>query len=339
MNIGKMEQEEIFDLVLHYDERVNGGLSTEDQIAFLTHYHQELGYDYDLIRNPANNRVCRFNPRDTLFRYSNQIWILYAPYNIIKVSLTGQAVLAQIGRDYPEAPSTYATIISSTATLPPETRALFCAARMNGFAWNESSRFFYETYQLLDLRAQKLNLKRPEYPRAFCPKRFYRALHPSYVDALPDALRKAIGEDVPPRFSITLSICNKKLSSNLFLYLIRNEAKNILLANLQALKQFIPFTDLVLFSASSLHPRLALPLLNAMEAAEPGVIRNAADIFGNNALWYLLYRKANTWNDPGDGKPIEKALLESGCDPNQPNCLKLSYSDIVKAKEVLQSVL
>lgn len=120
MNIEKMEQEEIFDLVLHYDERVNGGFSAEDQIAFLTRYHQELGQDYDLIRNPADNRFCQFNPRDTLFRYSNQIWILYAPYNIIKVSLTGQAVLAQIGRDHSEAPSTYATIISSTATLPPE---------------------------------------------------------------------------------------------------------------------------------------------------------------------------------------------------------------------------
>ena len=64
-----------------------------------------------------------------------------------------------------------------------------------------------------------------------------------------------------------------------------------------------------------------------MEMAEPGVIRNATDIFGNNALWYGLHLLGSNECEP--------ATKQLGCDPAEPNNLGLTYNSIIEVRSVL----
>ena len=93
--------------------------------------------------------------------------------------------------------------------------------------------------------------------------------------------------------------------------------------------------------ASSLDQHLAVPLLKQIEKSIPGTLRNTQDIFGNNALWYLLYHDGNSAGHPWHNErvasieSIEALLLKYGCDPDQPNCFDLTYSSIKTAQKEL----
>ena len=128
----------------------------------------------------------------------------------------------------------------------------------------------------------------PEYPRGFCKRRFYDKFNSSYASKLPQTLIDAITADKPAQFSIMLALSNLRLSRKLLLHLINSKAINILIANFDAVMSFLPIDTLTFYCASSLDQYLAVPLLKQIEKSNPGTIRNAHDIFGNNTLWYLL---------------------------------------------------
>ena len=110
--------------------------------------------------------------------------------------------------------------------------------------------------------------------------------------------------------------------------------------------QFQVNTSLFIFikvysCTSSLDQHLAVPLLKQIEKSIPGTLRNTQDIFGNNALWYLLYQEGNSADHTGrnyrvsSSESIEALLLEHGCNPNQANCLDLTYNSIRLAQKEL----
>ena len=81
-----------------------------------------------------------------------------------------------------------------------------------------------------------------------------------------------------------------------------------------------------------------------IDKSAPGTLRDARDIFGNNALWYLFYRNESSSHpsddeDATDTDRIETLLLEHGCDPDQPNCLELTYNAIKVARAILRDAL
>ena len=80
-----------------------------------------------------------------------------------------------------------------------------------------------------------------------------------------------------------------------------------------------------------------------IDKSVPGTLRDARDIFGNNALWYLFYREgtgSRSWDDaaaPATAS-IEALLLEHGCDPDRPNCLELTYNVVKTARKALRDM-
>ena len=168
---------------------------------------------------------------------------------------------------------------------------------------------------------------------------FFDAIGSSYGLKLPQTLEEAILADEPARFAITRTMCNKQLSRNLILHLIYENANNIILANFAAVKRHIPLDELAFFCVLSLNLDLALPLLAEIEKSAQGTLRDARDIFGNNALWYLLYRNESSGHPSDEDATvtdrIEALLLEHGCDPDQPNCLELTYNAIKSARAAL----
>lgn len=334
-----MTSDAIIDLIVHYDEAVNAGMSVADQVDFLTSNYKLLGETCGIYRDPINrNVITNFRPLQFLFASTSHIWALYDPGVLKTLPYDRQVILAQIGSHHYETRFVYTKIVNST-TLPLKTRALFCAARMDGSVWTEQPKFFENYYRFLCLGKQLHGEPEPDYPTTFSPRHFYRNLSPYYESHLPQKLAEAINSDNVAQFSIALALCNRQLSKNLILHLLRQQAINILTANLTAIDKFLSFEKTILFCASSVHEPVATSLLSAIESAAPDSIRNASDIFGNNALWYLFYREgSNRFSAPKQEKSIETLLIDAGCDPHHLNCIGLDYAATAAARQQLQRV-
>lgn len=330
-----MTKEEIIDLCIHYDERVDAGMSIAEQLEFLTANYKVLNETCNVYRDPIHhNTINSFVPLDFLMQTSSHLWDLFDPTALKSIPYAQQVLLALIGEHHDMAPFVFSRIISATS-LPLETRALFCAARMSGWAWTEQTRFFGNYYRRLCLRKQLLGESEPNYPTTFSPRRFYHGLNSSYASQIPPELAAAISADNNAQFSIALTLCNRQLSKNLLLHLIRQSATNILVANLGAIDKFLSFEKTILFCVSSVPTPTTTALLSAIEKAAPGSISKASDIFGNNGLWYLFYRDNHCEIRNDHPQSIETLLLDCGCDPHHLNCIGLDYASTAKARRQL----
>lgn len=333
---------------LSFDNLVREGMTTSEQIGFLIDNHAQLDEDYSIGGEKrtvllSDGRYHTFRPLSTLFDSSAFAWNIYRPENLVDLTIQQLATLARIHDTKSDIPVQYQTIIEATHILPRATRALFCAIQMRGYRWTEDRRIFANRYKQMYYQAFTNGNPLPEYPRGFCKRRFYDKFSSSYASKLPQTLVDAIAADNPAQFSIMLTMSNRQLAKNLLLHLINASALNILLANFDAVKRFLPIDTLVFYCASSLDQHLASPLLRQIEKSSPGTLRNSQDIFGNNAFWYLLYREENLGGRPWQNdivapiEPIEALLLKHGCNPDQPNCLDLTYSSIVTAQKELNN--
>ena len=353
----KLSKEEVLEIALDFDNRVRRGMTIPEQIDFLVDNYATLSDDYEIGRPEAVNDAMqngwdvgrsRFHPLGILFGTSDFVWEVYRPENLVGLSPRQLATLSAIGSgswysglDY-LFNKRYQTIVSASHILSPNVRALFCATRMNGRDWRERRRrFFGAEFERLTLRADMLGKPRPEFPRGLTARAFFDNIGRSYGLKLPQTLEEAILADDPARFAITRTMCNKQRSKNLILYLIYENAINIILANFAAVKRHLPLDELAFFCVLLRNLDLAFPLLSEIEKSAPGALRDARDIFGNNALWYLLYRDESSGHpsddeDATDTDRIETLLLEHGCDPDQPNCLELTYNAVKAARAVLR---
>lgn len=335
--MGTLAYSELEDSVLHFDEKVKAGMTVDDQIKVITACHELFNRPKSYLGN--GNSFYDMQPLEILLATSTRIWQLYDPQTIAKMPYTQAALLAYAGAHCEETPHIYTRILDVSDILSAEIRALFCVSRMmKCYGWTQTHRFFAQKFKLMTLQSFANGIPAPVYPPAFCRKNFYKNYSPSYGSKLPSALREAVAFDDPSRFGIALTMCNKQLSKNLLLYLIDESAKNILSKNINAIKQHLSFEEVVLYCASSLNPDIAVPLLDAIESAASGTIKNTVDIFGNNALWYLFYRTGHFGQALGDAEPIRTALLAAGCDPLQMNCLDLNYAAMEKAHRSLQQL-
>jgi hypothetical protein len=356
----KLSKEEVLEIALDFDNRVRRGMTIATQIEFLVDNYATLSDEYEIgkieesgadVQNGWRCLPPYFCPLSMLFETSSLVWDVYRPEYLLGLSPRQLAILATIGSSVRHihylsnvVASRFQTIIAASHVLPPETRAYFCAARMDGFLWTESRLFFSSHHALVSLQAKMRGEPVPEYPRGFVRRTFYEHFSPSFGLKLPQALQDAIAADNPARFGITMTMCNKQLSKNLVLHLLDREAIQILLADFAAVKRHLPLDELAFYCASSLNLPLALPLLAEIEKSAKGALRDATDIFGNNALWYLLYRNESS-DYPSVGEDataidrIETLLLEHGCDPDQPNCLELTYNAIKAARAILRDAL
>ena len=332
--------------VLSFDNLVREGMTTSEQIGFLIDNHAQLDEDYSIGGEKrtvllSDGRYHTFRPLSTLFDSSAFAWNIYRPENLVDLTTQQLATLARIHDTKSDLPVQYQTIVEATHILPRAARALFCAIQMRGFLWTEDRRIFANRYKQMYYQALTNGNPPPEYPRGFCKRRFYDKFSSSYASKLPQTLIDAIAADNPAQFSIMLTLSNRQLSKNLLLHLINASAINILLGNFDAVARFLPIDVLTFYCASSLDQNLAVPLLKQIEKSIPGTLHSSQDIFGNNALWYLLYQEGNSAGHPWHSErlasieSIEALLLKYGCDPDQPNCLDLTYSSIRTAQKEL----
>ena len=354
-----LSEEEAIKIALDFDNHVRRGMTVAEQIGFLVNNYAILSDNYEIgkyegsgadVQNGWSCLPRSFRPLSALFETSSLVWDVYRPENLVGLPPRQLAILATIGSSvrhtyllsYSVA-SRFQTIVAASHVLSPETRAYFCAARMNGPHWTESRLLFASRHALVELRAKMHGEPVPEYPRGFVRRTFYERFSPSFGLKLPQTLQDAIAADDPARFGITMAVCNKQLSKNLVLHLLDREAVRILLADFDAVKRHLPLDELAFYCASSLNPELSIPLLSEIEKSAPGTLRDAQDVFGNNALWYLFYREgtgSRSWDDaaaPANAS-IEALLLEHGCDPGRPNCLELTYNVVKAARKALRDV-
>lgn len=331
-------QEEIIDFVLNFDKVTAVRMAFKDQVEFIVTHFDEL---HDI----CIKRTEYFFPQNmlkTLFKTSCRIWNLYRPEFLSTIPYEHQAILAEIGTAYDKTSDIYGLIQNSPDILRPESRALFCAARMRGYRWQDEQPLFSTEYTLMCLRNQERGVACPEYPSALRHNSFYKRFPSSFAANLPLTLVDAIEADNIAQFAIALSLCNRQLSKNLLLYALANHATNILIANLTSLKRNLPSDSLILHCASSVEVSTAIPLLAAIEKEEPGIIKNTKDIFGNNALWYIFSRHTDIHNQSDseneDAERLERFLLSVGVSPDAPNCLELTYSSMRKAQVALSRI-
>ncbi|MBR4612088.1 MAG: hypothetical protein IKO40_05165 [Kiritimatiellae bacterium] len=330
----KMSQEEMVRLISDYDERAAKKLSPREQVELLIEIHKMKRIDPAL--GMPNDTPHLLLSTDFVFVSSFRILDLFHPAFLATLPYDRQAFLAAIGSRVRRTAVLYDGIIYSSSILTSDSRALFCVPQMMGRHWT-TGRLFFNHLLEKDAFAARINgAEAPTFPASFCPSDFFHYFPNSFANNLPEGLRQAIEDDSPARFAIARSLCGRRMTRNLFLFMLQEGAVEILAANLKALSQQLAVVPLVLFCASSVAAPVAIRLLQAIDDDSPGTVANARDIFGNSAFWYSIYRSGNLpWEDERDFKALEAALLALGCDPNAPNRLDLTFSSIMKAQRAL----
>lgn len=223
-------------------------------------------------------------------------------------------------------------VVNRKAEYPRETRSLFAIHLLGR--------------EISDLGLSKLFVKlwldlvkpgnHPNYPCAFSPTSLSLSYTPSNRQTqTPIRLIDAIRTDNYATFCIFRTLCSGEthLSRATAIQILTHHAINILICTLEDVLNTLSPEDVLFFCASSM-PTKCIPIIDALESRHPGIVRNARDLYGNNALWYGLHRLGENRCAP----EVEKHLIELGCDPESPNLLDLSYASMLKAKEYLNAI-
>lgn len=137
--------------------------------------------------------------------------------------------------------------------------------------------------------------------------------NPAYFRLMLDIAGLAVDSD---RAVLELIRCRKTKS---LAYIVRNH-----LASMNGCMT----PEQLAFHASTLTDwEAAGELAEAVEAAAPGTLARAVDPFGNTPLWYTLYNKGYTNDEPGRKGYVER-LCRLGCDPRRRNHLGLCFGDL-----------
>ena len=154
----------------------------------------------------------------------------------------------------------------------------------------------------------------------------------------PPERMKSIPIDDPSTFRISMDISGRRMSKNVLLYLIQNNAETTICDLLQtsdSIERIYSPAELLFLASAKLPDALAIKFINILESKHPGVCEKARDLYGNNALWYTLYRVISrtpgNHDDYKNPKEVAQALLAHRCDPDHHNCLQLSYASIINS--------
>ena len=338
-----MTQEEMLQQAMFfYDDQPKLQLSPEEQVELLTRISNMKAPEQ--FRGMAETAPHILLSVELIFRLSLRVWDIYRPDFIATLSYERQAFLALIGANSPQTEFRYQGLIESYDILPAKSRALFfaeAALPRHRRYWRRTGDdewlFFNRAFERMDIQARLAGHERLSRPPSALRNDFFWGYPRSFQYQLPNGLRAAINDDSPARFAIERTLCGRRFSKNLFLHLIDSAAKEILASNMEALEKYIPLAPLVPYCASTAPVPLAIRLLPAIEEHAPGTVADAKDVFGNNALWYSLYRETKG-ADQDALQDLETLLKDLGCDPDALNCLALTYHSVRKAQQALDTV-
>ena len=154
------------------------------------------------------------------------------------------------------------------------------------------------------------------------------------TDAEKKAL-EAIGKDSPSGLLMPLSIEGRNLPAKYAqAALLKNAIRIVtyLFCNNPAFSKFIPPRQLLFYVCANWNNDETIPLVALLEKENPGLVKNSIDAFGHDALWYTLYQRDRFNRATEAAKramdPLDRTLIEFGCDPDRANDLGLSYNDL-----------
>lgn len=152
---------------------------------------------------------------------------------------------------------------------------------------------------------------------------------------LPEKLLQTIRDDNVPTFDLLhTTLLGRKMSRSLCKVILANRAYKIIMSRPNHFEAVMPAEEILFYCVSALDES-AVPLINFLEERHSGIVANARDNYGNNALWYGLHHR---FNSKRCLPKTEQALLGLGCDPDAPNCLDLTYRSMIEAQDFLNSL-
>lgn len=274
------------------------------------------------------------NRLEDLFKRHRSFGALIGLHTLQKLDKRHQAMFALVAKHDKGWEQRFLEIVYDTKHYTPETRALF-AVLLIGLRTSNLSHpvLFQEAYCKMILSHAPALGPLPSFPCAFNSDTFCARLSKSYERKMPCDLMNAITTDDIAQFEIQRTLQNRAFTISLVKTLFKHCACKILTYHIATAATFIDPKDILFFCSSTL-PRSCICLIEMLESRHPGIVTNARDIFGNNALWYGLHRLGRN----RCGSEIKECLIALGCDPESPNLLGLSYASMLRAKDVLKTI-
>ena len=220
-------------------------------------------------------------------------------------------------------------LISNESALPRDVRSLFAILLIGLNFYGGDPILFHSLYWRIAADSHRM----PTRPLSFNPDSFLKHSNSAYTAHLPRQLTDAIRADNPAAFELCRVTSGKAFSKNLVKLLFHHRALKIILQDLSDVERHINPGD-ILFACVSFLPPSFIALIDELESRHPGLVRNARDLYGNNAHWYGLHRFGENRCAP----EVEKRLSELGCDPESPNLLDLSYASMLRAKDAIETI-
>ena len=142
-------------------------------------------------------------------------------------------------------------------------------------------------------------------------------------------LQSALDEDNVPLFEMRRNLEGRRMCFSLLMRIINGGKWSIvkhLVANDGIPKDVMTVEELCCYCMAWFNEELGWPLLEAIEEARPGFLKNVHDFLGRNLLWYAVFNDNIAWFQKDC--ILTSFLLEAGCDPDNQNQLGLSWREV-----------
>ena len=154
------------------------------------------------------------------------------------------------------------------------------------------------------------------------------------TDAEKKAL-EAIEKDSPSALLMPLSIEGRNLPAKFVQAALQQNAIKIityLYCNQKGISKILSPRQLLFYVCANWNNDATIPFVTLLEKDNPGLVKGTVDAFGHDALWYTLYQR-DRFNRATEAArrtmdPLDKTLIELGCDPDRKNPIGLSYNDL-----------
>lgn len=171
------------------------------------------------------------------------------------------------------------------------------------------------------------------------PMRFGSAAVPNLKTEFEQAAWKAIEQDSPAGLMMPLALMGKKLPRRFLVEVLSRPAKKILVYLISHGDSDYPPRELLFYLCANWNNDEAIPAIELIEKLNPGLVASAVDDYGHNALWYTLYQRNRFGRATAAARramdPLDIALIELGCNPNQESFLGLSWQDVAEPRDTV----
>ena len=140
-------------------------------------------------------------------------------------------------------------------------------------------------------------------------------------------VRDALIDDNVPGFGIRRTLMGGNLSFSLIAEILNRKAwkifRHLIENDLEELEKAIPLEEIVCHVVSQFFDKEAIPVLEMLEEARPGIIAGFRDALGQNLLWYGMANPQSCRFHPNC--QLTAFLIQHGCSPDHLTHIGLSW--------------